>query len=142
MSLYFAYGSNMPAEQIQERCPDHRRVGPGILKGYRWIISSRGYANIVQSSSDVVHGFVYVISDSDELRLDAKEGVGFGCYRKEWLSVEVDGLPATCLVYIDPIEDEGLPGAKYIKAINIGIEDAELPPEYVRDSIRRFVPDS
>ena len=109
MNLYFAYGSNMWLKQMQARCPDHRLVGSGALKGYLWIISSRGYANIVKSSPDMVLGVVYEISDSDERNLDRYEGVATGSYRKELLSVEVDDSLATCLVYVDPIQGEGLP---------------------------------
>jgi gamma-glutamylcyclotransferase len=141
MKLYFAYGSNMWAEQMQCRCPDHCRVGKGTLEGYRWIISSRGYANVVKSASDEVFGVIYEISGVDEELLDRYEGVATGSYRKELLSVEVGDSSRDCLVYIDPIEDEGVPKAEYVERINMGIEDAELPPEYVRDSIRKFVPE-
>jgi gamma-glutamylcyclotransferase (GGCT)/AIG2-like uncharacterized protein YtfP len=51
---------------MEELCPDHRVIGKGILKEYRWIISVRGYANIIKSELDEVHGVVYEISDSDE----------------------------------------------------------------------------
>ena len=140
MKLYFAYGSNMWTEQMEARCPNQRLVGAGVLKGYRWIISSRGYANIIESPSDVVLGVIYEISDSDERNLDRYEGVGSGSYRKELLRVEVDGSHITCLVYIDPIEEEGLPKAEYIRRINSGIKDAKLPREYVQNCIRKFVP--
>jgi gamma-glutamylcyclotransferase (GGCT)/AIG2-like uncharacterized protein YtfP len=76
MMLYFAYGSNMWREQMIKRCPDHRYIGNGIFQGYRWIISERGYAYIIKSESDEVHGVVYEISDTDEKRLDRYEGVG------------------------------------------------------------------
>jgi len=140
MSFYFAYGSNMWLERMKKRCPDHTIVGTGMLTGYRWIISSRGYANIVKSTSDVVYGVVYEISSPDERNLDVCEGVARGAYRKEWLSVVVNGRPMTCLVYVDPIQDEGLPKEEYIRPINAGIEDAGLLPDYVQNSIRRFVP--
>ena len=141
MNFYFAYGSNMWAKQMQDRCPHHRLVGLGSLKGYRWIISSRGYANVVKSPPSMVFGVVYEISDSDERYLDRYEGVACGSYRKALLSVEVGDSFRSCLVYIDSIEDEGLPKAEYINRINMGIEDARLPPGYVQHSIRRFVPD-
>jgi hypothetical protein len=35
--LYFAYGSNLWREQMTSRCPEHREVGTGCLKGWRWI---------------------------------------------------------------------------------------------------------
>lgn len=126
---------------MQDRCPNHGLVGLGALKGYRWIISSRGYANVVKSPPNIVFGVVYKISELDERSLDRYEGVASDFYRKELLSVEVVDTLLSCLVYIDPIEDEGRPKAEYINRINMGIEDAGLPAEYVRNSIRRFVPD-
>jgi len=47
--LYFAYGSNLWLEQMSSRCPNHRVVCNAILKGYHWIISERGYANVCLS---------------------------------------------------------------------------------------------
>jgi gamma-glutamylcyclotransferase (GGCT)/AIG2-like uncharacterized protein YtfP len=140
MKLYFAYGSNMWIKQMNNRCTCHRFFGNGILTGYRWIISSRGYANIVKSPSDWVCGVVYEISESDENSLDIFEGLGNGLYRKELLNVEVDGFPKNCLTYIDPIKKEGLPKAEYIKRINLGIQDAKLSSDYVKNYIRKFIP--
>jgi cation transport regulator ChaC len=140
MILYFAYGSNIWKKQMHDRCPNHRYVGYAILKGYRWIISARGYANIIKSSPDVVHGVVYEISDSDETSLDTHEGVNGGSYQKEWLIVEIDGVPTSCLVYVDPTKKEGIPKNEYIERINKGIEDAELPSGYVKKYIRKFMP--
>jgi len=125
---------------MEERCPDHRVVGKGILKGYRWIISTRGYANIVKSDSDKVYGIIYEITDSDEQTLDIKEGVKSGDYRKEMMTIEFDGKNLECLVYIDPIEKEGDPQREYIERINKGILDAELSPEYIECYMRKFIP--
>ena len=140
MKFYFAYGSNMWIKQMQTRCPNHRLVGGGVLRGYRWIISSRGYANIVKSSQSEVMGTVYEISELDENNLDQFEGVDRGSYLKETLNIEFNSSYHTCLVYIDPIEGEGEPKSEYIKRINMGIEDARLPHSYVQNSIRKFLP--
>ena len=60
MTKHFAYGSNLWFEQMDARCSDAmNRIGKGKLKDYRWIISSRGYANIVESKGDYVIGYVY-----------------------------------------------------------------------------------
>lgn len=138
--MYFAYGSNMWLEQMQERCPDHRIIGLGLLRGYRWIISARGYANIIRSFGDLVYGVVFDISGSDEQKLDGHEGVSRGSYRKELLSVEINDSPTTCLVYADPIEQVGEPKPEYVSRINNGVEDAELPSDYVLKYIRIFIP--
>ncbi|HHT9106877.1 MAG TPA: gamma-glutamylcyclotransferase family protein [Candidatus Wujingus californicus] len=140
MKLYFAYGSNLWLKQMKERCPDYRVIGKGILKGYRLIVSSRGYANIIKSESDEVHGTVYEISDSDERSLDIKEGVQGGAYRKEMISVDVHSQSLKCLIYVDPVENECKPKQEYIERINKGILDAELPSEYIERYVRKFIP--
>jgi gamma-glutamylcyclotransferase len=140
--LHFAYGSNLWLEQITKRCPNHRFIGNGVLKGYRWIISTRGYANIVKSTPDEVHGVVYEITKSDEETLDRCEGVNSGSYRKEILFVEVNGQNQSCLVYVDPVIHAGKPKEEYIERINKGVLDAKLSPEYVRRYIREFIPES
>lgn len=139
MNLYFAYGSNMWREQMDKRCPDHKFFGHGILKGYRWIISARGYANVIQSEGDVVHGVVCRINEEDEASLDKAEGVHNGSYRKEILPIEIEKTNYNCLVYIDPVVTEGEPREEYIGRINRAVADAELPTEYVDRYIRKFI---
>jgi gamma-glutamylcyclotransferase (GGCT)/AIG2-like uncharacterized protein YtfP len=140
MKLYFAYGSNMLQDQMKERCPNHRYFGHGILKGFRWIITERGYANIIKSEADEVRGVVYRINEEDEASLDKAEGVHNGSYWKETHRVEVEKTIYPCLVYIDPIEAEGSPKEEYIGRINRGVSDAELNSEYVERYIRKYIP--
>src|SRR5438552_4033530 len=96
-------------EQMKKRCPSYREIGIGVLRDYRWIISTRGYANIVKSKSDRVEGVVYKITESDERNLDRYEGVQSGAYAKEIMAVEIDSRSRDCLVYLDPFNDEGKP---------------------------------
>lgn len=125
---------------MQHRCPGHQLVGAGILEGYRWIVSKRGYANIVKSASDAVQGLVYGITESDEQRLDDYEGVTNGCYRKEVMPVKIDGHVQSCLVYVDPVEEEGTPQPEYIHRINSGLAGAKLPSSYIERYVRIFIP--
>ena len=140
MKPYFAYGSNMLRKQMKDRCPDNCVIGNGILNGYRWIISARAYANIVESEPDEVHGVVYEISTADEHTLDIKEGVQSGAYRKKMMIVEVDGQTRECLVYVDPIKKEGKPEQEYVERINNGLLDSKLSSEYIEKYIRKFIP--
>jgi gamma-glutamylcyclotransferase (GGCT)/AIG2-like uncharacterized protein YtfP len=137
--LYFAYGSNLWPEQMQHRCPGHRIIGPGRLSGYRWIISKRGYANIVKSLSDEVQGVVYEITESDERILDRYEGVEIGSYGKAMMLVTIGKQVHGCLVYVDPIEEEGNPRHEYIDRINKGIAASQLPAEYLDRYVRKFI---
>jgi len=139
--LHFAYGSNLWLEQMYKRCPDYKFVGKGKLKGYRWIISQRGYANIIKSENDEVQGVIFKISPKDEESLDFWEGVKNGFYNKEYLSVLLNGENQNCLVYIDPITQEGAPKPEYIKRINQGLSDAQLPEDYINKYIRKYIPE-
>ena len=140
MKLYFAYGSNMFQDQMNERCPDHKYFGYGILKGFRWIITERGYANIIKSEKDEVHGVVYRINEEDEAALDKAEGVHVGSYRKETHHVEIEKTGYHCFAYVDPIIAVGQAKEEYVSRINNGVADAELNPEYVERYIRKFIP--
>lgn len=47
-TVYFGYGSNLSLSQMKERCPGSIFLGVGRLRGWRWGISGRGYANVVE----------------------------------------------------------------------------------------------
>jgi gamma-glutamylcyclotransferase (GGCT)/AIG2-like uncharacterized protein YtfP len=138
--LYFAYGSNLWHQQMESRCPEHKKIGAGRIEGWRWIITSRGYASIVESEADFLLGTVFELTESDILNLDCFEGVTRGSYYKEILPVNVDGRILDCMVYIDPVVEEGKPCEEYIDRINRGIIDAGLPDDYVKHYLRPFVP--
>lgn len=139
-SMYFAYGSNLCVRQMNERCQDNVKVGMGILCGYKWIITKRGYANVVKSLDDDVWGIIYKISSKDEKELDMYEGVKKKCYTKENLEISIDGKIHNCLIYVDPIMSEGIPTTTYIDTINEGLSDSKLPEEYVEKYLRPKIP--
>ena len=141
-SLYFAYGSNLSFAQMKRRCPENTPMGIGILHGYRWIISSRGYANVVKSDLDYVMGRIYKINKQDEDNLDKKEGYNsvHSSYEKEILPIIADGISCNCFVYVDPVVQEGPPKNEYIDKINAGLVDSSFPDEYVEKYIRSKIP--
>jgi gamma-glutamylcyclotransferase (GGCT)/AIG2-like uncharacterized protein YtfP len=137
---YFAYGSNLWRQQMIYRCPEHSVIGVGSIPGWRWIITTRGYASIVKSESDHVLGIVYDLSTVDLQNLDRFEGVEQGNYDIETIPVFLEGRDLSCLVYIDPITEEGQPKLEYITRINNGILDAGLPNDYVTRYLRPYIP--
>ena len=134
--LYFAYGSNLCIRQMNDRCPNNSKIGMGKLKGHRWIITERGYANVVKSSDEDVWGIIYEISMSDEEKLDVYEGVSTKCYVKENLDILIDGKIQNCLTYVDPTTEEGVPTSTYANTIDEGLCDSKLPEEYVEKHLR------
>lgn len=141
MRYYFAYGSNLWMAQMDSRCPGNRKIGPGVLHGYRWMINAHGYATIVADPAAVVHGVVYTLNENDEENLDEYEEVASGLYLKHECVVKWEGALLRCLVYIDPLAEEGVADADYRARINAGLRDAALPEGYVQAVIRKFVPE-
>jgi gamma-glutamylcyclotransferase len=113
-TLYFGYGSNLWLHQMHQRCPSAQYIGLARLSGYKWIISQRGYANVVQVSvtstdhitttttttntsdgkqdggedEEAVYGMIYTLTPTDEAALDKNEGVPLA-YTKEYLHCNV-----------------------------------------------------
>ncbi|KZT59506.1 hypothetical protein CALCODRAFT_419705, partial [Calocera cornea HHB12733] len=133
---YFAYGSNLWHKQMRSRAPSASPVSLAVLRGFRWTISARGFANIVMSAPDEVWGLVWLVTAFDEAVLDRYEGVAQRSYDKYDLAVLLpSGEERICLVYVDPTQGEGRPWAEYVDRINAGLKDTLLPEQYVRDVI-------
>jgi len=78
--LVFAYGTTMHRKYMRGECPHARLVGVGKLKGWKWVINSKKYANIVEtsdgwssSSDEVVYGLVWSLTPHDFKRLGRSE---------------------------------------------------------------------
>lgn len=142
MKLYFAYGSNMDSKQMNQRCPENRLIGKAILPGYRWVITRRGYANVLPSQQDAVEGVLFEISEGDEALLDRYEGVDQGSYFKRTVRVLHNGQVRQAMIYVDPVEEEGTAKKEYIHRINEAVGDAGLSGKYVQRYIRRFIPEN
>ncbi|KAL2134591.1 hypothetical protein VTI74DRAFT_11414 [Chaetomium olivicolor] len=165
---YFAFGSNLWQSQMSLRCPASPYSGLGRLRGYKWFINARGYANIAPTSTgdngdgdDEVWGLVYDLSRADEARLDVNEGVPYA-YEKRVVPVEFwpsssadledgvgngEGKPEVVdmLVYIDFKRNQGghQPRAEYVHRMNMGIKDAVregVPQAYVDAALRKYIP--
>lgn len=121
------------------------------MPGYKWIINSRGYANVVSTTNqDEVYGLVYALEPSDEEDLDVNEGVP-EVYTKEELEVDLwvgeskEPEKRKALVYIDRLRTESSsPRKEYILRMNFGIADAiskGVPTDYVENVLRRYIPE-
>jgi len=142
-TLYFAYGSNLWIDQMARRCPGNTLLGLGIMRDWKWIIGSSGYANVIESPGDLVHGFVYTLTPDDEEKLDGFESSG-ELYNKQMHDIEHMGRQEECLVYVDVERPEqGHPRFEYIDRMNKAIRDAlktGVPKEYIQRYLRPFIP--
>ena len=103
---YFAYGSNMLTERLQDRVSSAKNPRPLALRGHRLRFHKKssdcsGKCNIVETAcdGDVVHGALYEVEDAQMSALDAFEGVGHG-YRRDEITVSLDGTTMTASVYV------------------------------------------
>ncbi|KIJ94571.1 hypothetical protein K443DRAFT_125165 [Laccaria amethystina LaAM-08-1] len=145
----FAYGSNIWHEQMKHRCPGSKFYKIGTLSGRleiyppdvmlkfsdrdctlslalrrhrKWIINSRGVANIKPSPGDVVHGMLYSVTGRDLELLDKFEGQR---YQRRQLDVTVTGSATNTV--------EGTPRHEYISRLHRGFADGvekNIPASY------------
>jgi gamma-glutamylcyclotransferase (GGCT)/AIG2-like uncharacterized protein YtfP len=100
MHRYFAYGSNLNAAQMAQRCPDALDPLPATLADHDWLINERGVATVEPADGAEVHGVLWQVSDSDLDVLDSAEGVPVR-YRRDELVVHTEHGPQRAWVYID-----------------------------------------
>jgi uncharacterized protein len=129
---YFAYGSNLCATQMANRCPAAREGELVALHGWRFIINRRGVATLVPDASERVWGLVWSLTSACERALDRYEGVAQGFYRK--VELEVGSEPA--LVYLAAVDQPGLPRKGYLQGIQSACSLRSVDADYQIDLAR------
>ena len=137
---YFAYGSNMLTERLQDRVSSAKNPRPLALRRHRLRFHKKsadcsGKCNIVATScaGDVVHGVLFEIDDGQMCTLDCYEGVGYG-YRRAEITVALDGTETKACVYVaekDATDDALMPYRWYYDLVLAGAEQHGLPRDYV-----------
>ncbi len=131
--LYFAYGSNMDAEQMARRCPGAVPAGTAVLPGYRFLINERGYATVVPAEDGETPGLLWRLDAGHTAALDRYEGHGKGLYDRCWREVRAaDGAQTDALVYIDH-RNKRVGAAKpgYLERILAAAEALGLPEAHL-----------
>ncbi len=143
---YFAYGSNMCTKEFYSVVGwDFITVTPAQLEGYAidftlWSDRRKGYvADIVESQGSHVWGVLYRVSAAQMNKLDKKEGVAKGYYKRHAVRVlTLNGLvDATAYIVVNR-ENARKPSYEYMNLIIQGANEHCLPDEYV-ESLRTYV---
>ncbi len=122
----------MSIRQMSVRCPDAVVVvGPAMLTGYSFLITTHGVATVVQSPGSVVHGIVWEISDRDLGNLDRYEGVP-SFYVRETTFVEAKGELLPAMIYFAVDSTPGEPREGYLEGIVAAAVEHGLPAGYVQ----------
>jgi gamma-glutamylcyclotransferase (GGCT)/AIG2-like uncharacterized protein YtfP len=130
MPLYFAYGANMDTAAMASRCPGSRVIGPARLPRHRFLISTDGYATVVRSPRDTVHGLLWDLALADVGPLDRFEDVP-RLYHKIGQPVITPAGIRRALVYVGRATEPGRPRPGYLQAVVKAAEAAGLPEAYV-----------
>lgn len=138
---YFAYGSNMQSATFRgRRGIDPAEVRVGRVDGYALSFGlpigtgRRGVASVRREPGAWVWGVAYLLTPTQNRRLDATEGVGRGAYHRERVDVMLrDGgvLVADTLVGVVDDPERG-PSVRYLSLLVEGAREHGLPPDYVR----------
>lgn len=137
--LYFAYGSNMSRQPMRMRCPTAVGIGPAILRNHRFVIMANGYASVVPTPGEDVHGFLWRVGPRDLAALDAYEDVAGGLYRQDMRPVVKGMTTVKALVYLGCEMRSGRPRPGYIPLVVKAARECGLPEVYVA-SLARFAP--
>ncbi len=131
-ALYFAYGSNIDAQQMAERCPGAKLGGKALLDDYCFLINSRGVATVVPDMGKAVYGLLWKISATNEASLDEREGVRFGTYTKQCMMViDENGQEKLALTYVASNSETGSSKEGYLEKILSALSENDMPVPYV-----------
>jgi gamma-glutamylcyclotransferase (GGCT)/AIG2-like uncharacterized protein YtfP len=139
---YFAYGSNLSAEQKELRTGTIREVRVARLDGHRIAFNKRGIdgtgkANIVQDAAGTVWGVIYRCSAAALDDMDVNEGVAGGHYLRTDVRVRCesgDRMDAVAYIAGDTFVDDSLaPSGQYLDTILRGARQHHLPEDHIRE---------
>ena len=147
--LYFAYGSNLDWQQMQNRCPSAEFICRAVIPDYRLAFTRRsskrncGVADVIPYEGSMVWGVVYQISETDVGALDGSEGFKpdrercMNAYVREEFRAFTEGdtsNPLLVSVYIaNKQDDPPLPNNEYKELIVQGARYWHLPEEYIEE---------
>lgn len=123
--LYISYGSNMNIEQMAYRCPKSKKVGLGLLVGWKLVFNV--HADIIRTDdmNDTIPVVLWDIHEDDWKSLDRYEGYP-SYYVKEVVHVLTDSnVVIQAIVYVMAERRKGIamPFKEYYNTILQGYVD-------------------
>jgi cation transport regulator ChaC len=139
-ALYFAYGSNMAASEMEAWCPAGRCLGPAELVDHRLELRRRslrwrgGAADLVRAPGESVWGVLYELPPGALEELDRKEGAAIGAYRRREVTVMIGGERCAAVTYevADKEPEQLAPTPAYAELLLRAAAERRLPDEYLR----------
>ena len=132
---YFAFGSNMVATQMHQRCPAAQDRGMTRLDGWRFLINQQGYATIMPDQSAYVLGVLWSLTSACEAALDDYEEITTGLYIKAYIEIQ----DTSALVYLATHSLPGHPRAGYLEAIIAEAYRRGFDPAYITQYLQLWL---
>jgi len=134
---YFAYGSNMLVQRLQQRVCSVVDQGLASLADYAWCCNKLGVdgtakANLIDKPGARVFGVLYMINPSDWSLLDQIEGG----YQRIEVNVCCAGKTHKAWTYISTLLTKQTAKSTYLDYILQGAEEHHLPQEYIEKTLR------
>jgi gamma-glutamylcyclotransferase (GGCT)/AIG2-like uncharacterized protein YtfP len=156
-ALYFAYGSNLRAAQMDRLCPGHQFLAAARLDGYRLAFTlpdlewQGGVADLLAAPRHCVWGALYRIDATHLAALDAYEGfdpshrAAENAYLRR--TIEVTGTDGTVhsnvwCYFVQQPHGHIPPSALYGHALLAGARERHLPPNYIKTLSALLRPDN
>jgi gamma-glutamylcyclotransferase (GGCT)/AIG2-like uncharacterized protein YtfP len=143
--LYFAYGSNLDQDQMEDRCPGAELVYAASMDGYRIAFTGHSMgrrgavATIVKHKGGKVDGLVYSLTADDVRALDRCEGAPH-VYRRLEIEMDDDDGTHPCIVYVHHETKERPPGRDYYRQIRRAYDDQGFDMAPLHKAIENFAP--
>lgn len=137
--MYIAYGSNLHRGQMANRCPGAKIIAKSWIHDYRLVFQGspqNAHANVIPAEGYDVPVIIWEIDQYDEMSLDRYEGVRGGYYRKETMSIEVNGKMEEALIYIMAPNPYGMPADMYLDIIAEGYADFNFDVRILNDALK------
>lgn len=103
---YFAYGPNMAADRMKQRCPGATNRRPGTLEDHKLTFNKAtndfdgsAAANIEKAPGEHVEGALYTLDEKDLLLVDQIEGHPRHYTRRLHAVLEADGTKTIAWAY-------------------------------------------
>ena len=130
--LYFAYGSNLNHFQMKKRCKDSVFVKKINLSNFKLTFRSKyRAADIEPKKNSIVPGALFVISKSDEKKLDIYEDYP-NLYKKYYFYYYKNKVMTYSMVKKTLFK---FPTERYLNIVRQGYKDCNLDKKYLKKAL-------
>ena len=131
--LYFAYGSNLHHLQMKRRCRDSIFLKKINLKGFKLTFRSKyRAADIEPKKNSIVPGAIFMISNSDEKKLDIYEDFPI-LYTKHYFSYYGKKVMTYTMVNKSTFM---FPTERYLNVVKKGYRDCKIDIKFLYKALK------